>query len=157
MREKGLRVRGEKTGATARLVLESRPCLGGGKKYMTIADLEVRVKRALARSPEATVEELAKNCGVSSRQLRRHFQECLGRAPHQWVEGQTVEVVKGLLLAGKAPKEVCAKIGYKHLSHLYRKFKHATGMTPRQFVVAARSSAVRHPAKRIPDSDGQYC
>jgi AraC-like DNA-binding protein len=50
-----------------------------------------------------------------------------------------------LLLAGNSPKKVSLELGYKQLSHFYRNFKHAVGITPKQFVATRRLRRHRMP------------
>ena len=76
------------------------------------------------------VTELAKDCGVSERQLRRYFLERFGQSPRKWLADARLNGVKSLLAQGKLVKEIAAQAGFNHQSNFSRSFKQHYNATP---------------------------
>jgi transcriptional regulator GlxA family with amidase domain len=84
----------------------------------------------LATHAHFRVAELARNCGVSERQLRRYFLQRFGISPRDWIMKVRLSRVRGLLAAGKSVKEVAAQVGFNHQSNFSRSFKQHYNATP---------------------------
>jgi AraC-like DNA-binding protein len=84
----------------------------------------------LAARAHFRVTELAKDCGVSERQLRRYFLQQFGKTPREWMTIARLGGVKALLATGKSVKEVAAEAGFNHQSNFARSFKHYYKATP---------------------------
>lgn len=76
------------------------------------------------------VTELAKDCGVSDRQLRRYFLKQFGKSPREWMAVTRLGKVRPLLATGKSVKEIAAQAGFNHQSNFARSFKHYYNATP---------------------------
>jgi transcriptional regulator GlxA family with amidase domain len=83
-----------------------------------ITDWEDRAKRANYR-----VSELAAQCGITERQLRRYFLLKFRCSPHAWLSGRRIELVRPLLDSGKLIKEMAAVAGFSQASNFSRQFK----------------------------------
>ena len=78
-----------------------------------------------------SVEELAREAGLSPAHFARAFRETLGQPPHQYVLGRRLERARVLLEAPDArPSEIAAAVGFADQAHLTRMFKRAFGLTP---------------------------
>src|SRR5687767_13301700 len=88
----------------------------------------------LARVARYRSPELAKLCKVSSRQLRRQFQQYFGCSPQDWLKEQRIVAAERLLLTGELIKTVAYELGFKQTSHFCREFKSRKEVTPSEFV-----------------------
>jgi len=68
--------------------------------------------------------------------LVRAFRRELGISPHRYLTGRRIDAARRLLLAGQAPADVAAEVGFHDQSHLTRHFKRVLGVTPGSFAVA---------------------
>ncbi len=84
------------------------------------------------------LSEIARVAHFSEYHFHRLFRKRFGKTPkHVLVELQ-IEEAKRLMLAGQRPSEAACQAGFSHQSHLTSRFKNVTGMTPKQWVLAAR-------------------
>lgn len=84
----------------------------------------------LAADAKFRVTKLAKDCGVSERQLRRYFLEQFGKSPREWIATARLGKARALLATGKTVKEIAVQTGFNHTSNLTRCFKLHYGTTP---------------------------
>ncbi|HLX72310.1 MAG TPA: helix-turn-helix transcriptional regulator [Verrucomicrobiae bacterium] len=84
----------------------------------------------VAADAHFSVSKLAKECGVSERQLRRYFLKQFGKSPREWMAAQRMRKVRPLLATGKSVKEIAAQAGFNHQSNFARSFKHYYNATP---------------------------
>lgn len=84
----------------------------------------------LAGDAKFRVTKLAKDCGVSERQLRRYFLERFGKSPRQWMTAARMGQVRTLLTTAKTVKEISVKAGFNHQSSLSRSYRHHYNATP---------------------------
>ena len=87
----------------------------------------------LARAANYRASELAKKCGVSTRELERFFLAGTGKHPHEWLN--ELRQMQGCLLItrGKSVKEAAFELGYKYPAHFTRDFKQFHGIAPTDF------------------------
>lgn len=83
-----------------------------------------------AREAGYRATRLAKDCGVSLRQLERFFQKKTGQTPQNWLNSLRQREAIVLVIQGKSIKEVAYDLGYKQVSHFSREFKRAHGIAP---------------------------
>jgi AraC-like DNA-binding protein len=84
----------------------------------------------LARAAKYRASELAKNSGVSTRELERFFLARTGRHPHEWLNELRQAQGRLLIDRGNGVKETAFELGYKHPAHFTRDFKRFYGMSP---------------------------
>lgn len=88
----------------------------------------------LAGTAHYKARELAKLCGMSTRQLERLFQRELNRTPQDWLNEQRIDAAWRLLMLGGSVKSVAFELGFKQVSHFCRQFKAYKRVTPSQFL-----------------------
>jgi AraC-like DNA-binding protein len=85
---------------------------------------------------EMKMEELARECAVSLRQLQRIFKDEMGMSPGNFVVALKMEQAAALLGSGGFNvSEVAWRLGYQDGSYFSRVFKKYHGVAPRQFRV----------------------
>jgi len=90
----------------------------------------------LAQAAHYDANELAKLCGVSTRQLQRYFRRNFHHTPQHWLNERRLAAAQSLLLSGDSVKKVALDLGFKQPSHFCRQFKNRNHMTPSQFAVS---------------------
>lgn len=114
-----------------------RFCLEVSEKPMTggLAGWRLRlIDERLSDSPAApTLEELAKLCNVSVRQLTRGFRVSRGRSIGDYVEQRRMEAAKRLLVTGESVKTIAFTMGFSSPSSFTYAFRRAVGISPSQF------------------------
>lgn len=90
----------------------------------------------LAQAAHYDANKLAELCGVSTRQLQRHFRCRFHCSPQSWLNHRRLLAAEGLLLSGDSVKKVALDLGFKQPSHFCRQFKNRNHMTPSQFAVS---------------------
>ncbi|MET0535471.1 MAG: AraC family transcriptional regulator [Steroidobacter sp.] len=87
-----------------------------------------------------TLDDLARQAGVSRFHFARLFRVSTGDSPMAYLLKSRIERAKQLLLQNQRPVcEIAAVLGFCDQSHLTRTFRRLTGLTPREF---ARRHAV---------------
>jgi len=94
--------------------------------------LQARLEE-LAETANYDANKLAQLCGVSTRQLQRHFRRRFQDSPQNWLDDRKMSVAKTLLLSGDSVKQVAIALGFKHSSNFCRRFKCRINMTPSEF------------------------
>lgn len=80
---------------------------------------------------EASLQQIARECGLSVSYFSRAFKVSTGLTPHDWLQRRRVSRAKELLLAGNAPlAEIALTCGFADQSHLTRVFARLAGNTP---------------------------
>jgi AraC-like DNA-binding protein len=90
----------------------------------------------LAQAAHYDANKLAGLCGVSTRQLQRHFRCRFHCSPQNWLNYRRLLAAEGLLLSGDSVKKVAFDLGFKQPSHFCRQFKCRNKMTPSQFAMS---------------------
>jgi AraC family transcriptional regulator len=80
-----------------------------------------------------TLEELAKLCNLSVRQLTRGFRASRGRSIGEHVAQCRIENAKRLLATDESVKAIAYSLGFSSPSSFSFAFRRATGETPREF------------------------
>jgi len=105
----------------------------------TLAITEPDLARAIAfiRTHAATpiqVSDVLRDVAVSRSWLERRFQEALGRSPAEEIRRVRLERTKQLLADTDLPvPQVAVASGFGSREYLAYAFRHATGLTPREF------------------------
>ena len=81
-----------------------------------------------------TLDDLARQAGVSRFHFARLFRVSTGDSPMAYLLKSRVERAKQMLLHEERPVcEIAAALGFCDQSHLTRTFRRMTGLTPREF------------------------
>lgn len=85
-------------------------------------------------SGEISLEELARDCGVSRSHFARAFKKSVGSAPHRWLLEHRLRRARELMMSSKLSLSEIADIcGFADQSHFSRCFSSKTGMPPGQW------------------------
>ena len=85
-------------------------------------------------SEQLSLQALSELVGLSQAHFCREFKKSAGLAPHKYIMQQRIEMAKRLLRQQDlAIVKIAADCGFTHQSHMGRRFKEHTGVTPRQY------------------------
>jgi AraC family transcriptional regulator len=88
-----------------------------------------------------TVEELAREAGLSTYYFSRLFKKTIGKSPHQFVMSYRVEQArKQLRQTSDTLVDIAYRCGFSDQAHFTRVFKQHCNLTPRQFRAEQESS-----------------
>ena len=83
---------------------------------------------------DLTLEDVARQVGVSPRHFARAFRQSVGLPPHQWLLRRRIDRARQLLASGDSPlAEVAVRCGFAGQSHFTSTFRRATGITPGRY------------------------
>ncbi len=88
----------------------------------------------MARRAQFASHRMARLCGFSERQLRRHAQRRLGRSLQGWLEEQRLVAAGPMLRESRSVKVVAIDLRFKQLSHFSRQFTRFYGLSAREFL-----------------------
>lgn len=77
-----------------------------------------------------TLEELARQAGLSRFQALRHFRAIYGLPPHAFLRHVRVRVAHRLIRAGESLAEAALAAGFSDQAHMTRAFRQTVGYTP---------------------------
>lgn len=93
-----------------------------------------RIDERLADDPTTpSLEELAKLCGISIRQLTRGFRVSRGCSLGDYIEQRRMETAKRMLMAGDSVKAIAFAMGFASPSSFTYAFRRAAGISPTHF------------------------
>lgn len=105
---------------------------------------DMRLERALQRldrsdhlDEAASVAGVARELGLSERQLERLFRERVGISPKRYARLRRFERAVKLTRELGALSEVASVSGYADQAHFIREFRSFTGTTPRRYIQAS--------------------
>jgi len=84
-----------------------------------------------------SLEELAQQVGLSRYAIIRLFKANVGLTPHAFQRNLKINQARELLKQGISLAELAVNLGFSDQSHFHKAFKAHTGVTPRQFQLAA--------------------
>ena len=84
----------------------------------------------LAQANKYSVTSMARNCGVSTRQLERFFVELHGKSPRSWLQELRMQRALELMRDCTPVKEASYVLGYKNSTHFGHAFKKFFGISP---------------------------
>ncbi|MFD5830791.1 GlxA family transcriptional regulator [Lentzea sp. NPDC060358] len=88
---------------------------------------------------ELTLEDLARQAGMSTRTVNRRFREQTGTTPLQWLHRTRVRQAQHLLETTKDPVELIAsRVGFGSATAFRDRFKRITGTSPHAYRAAFR-------------------
>lgn len=79
------------------------------------------------------LDELAKLCGISIRQLTRGFRASRGCSIGDYIEQRRMETAKRMLMAGDSVKAIAFTLGFASPSSFTYAFRRAVGISPSHF------------------------
>lgn len=85
-----------------------------------------------------TLAELAGLTGLSMWRFATVFRQQVGVAPHRYICRLRLERAQALIRDGVPAATAASEAGFYDQSHLSRHFKNVFGMTPGQYMMAAR-------------------
>ncbi len=101
-----------------------------------------RETKAIARAKEylrshyasnVNVQEVAAAVGLSPAYLIRAFRRSVGMPPYTWLLQLRIDHARELLAQGREIAGVALEVGFADQSHLTRRFRSVTGLTPGQY------------------------
>ena len=95
-----------------------------------------------------SLDDLARELGMSPFALVRSFRAETGLPPHAYVNHLRVRLARRLLDGGVAPADVAARAGFADQAHLTRHFKRVVGVPPRSY------QRYREDGKNVQDRAG---
>ncbi|MCB6182655.1 AraC family transcriptional regulator [Leeia sp. TBRC 13508] len=99
-------------------------------------DRAVRMARELIQDclcETFSLEEIAKQVGMSRYHLIRRFQQIYGQTPHAYQLDQRILSARQQLKRGAKLSELANQLGFADQSHFQRVFKQRLAVTPRQY------------------------
>ncbi|MDJ0626790.1 MAG: AraC family transcriptional regulator [Rhodobacter sp.] len=100
--------------------------------HRVLAYIRARLDRTV------TVDELAKEAGMSPSHFSRVFKETLGSTPMQYVLAYRIEQAIKMMADPMRPLgDIALACGFSDQAHFSRSFKQVTGQTPRNFRAAS--------------------
>ena len=86
------------------------------------------------RMQDISLEEMAKLVGLSESQFARSFKISTGMPPYKWSVDARIKRAQELLLLGKESiSAIAIQTGFADQSHFTKKFRRATGATPKDW------------------------
>ncbi len=82
---------------------------------------------------DMSLDDIARQAGLSPYHLSRIFKESLGLPPHKYLIQIRVQRAKHLLMSGISIGDVALQVGFADQSHLTKWFKRIVGVPPGQF------------------------
>lgn len=98
-----------------------------------LPDTLTPIVHALEQEPLASLEQLARQAGLSRYQLIRAFRAATGMTPHAYQLNLCVNRARAGLLAGEELADMACRLGFADQSHLQRVFKAHAGVTPGRY------------------------
>lgn len=88
----------------------------------------------LHADPNVSVDQLARDTGISTAQLRRHFHRRFGASPREYLNRVRLEDARQLLeTTDLSAGDIAGRIGFHSSSHFNMLFKSAFGVPPAQY------------------------
>jgi AraC family transcriptional regulator len=94
---------------------------------------ERRAKELLSAhlNGEVSINEVARQCGLSRSHFMRAFTRTTGQPPHRWLIARRIESARDLLLRSTLPiADIATRLGFADQSHFTRVFGSVVGHTP---------------------------
>ena len=80
-----------------------------------------------------SLDDLAREVGLSRAHLARQFTAAFGSPPHRYLRALRIEQAKRALATGTSVTEVCLDVGFESLGTFSSTFQRHTGYSPRQW------------------------
>ncbi len=77
------------------------------------------------------MSDMAKRCGLSPTHFNRRFKQLLRMTPMQYLRGIRIQAAQKMLVTtSRSLAEIAVDVGYTDQSHLTKRFREVTGITP---------------------------
>jgi AraC-like DNA-binding protein len=104
------------------------------------------VRRRLRSDEEVTVEAVTKELGYTRQYVSGRFHRITGRLLSHFLKEKRLEKAARLLKAGNLRvSQIARRCGFDSENYFRQQFRDRFGMSPRQFRVSGRMSALRRP------------
>jgi len=135
----------------------------GGLSSRALRRVRERIENGLANG--VTLNDLAREVGLSRAHFARAFKTSTGVPPHQFVTSRRIERAKELLRHSDQPlADIALTVGFSSQAHFTDQFRRITGITPLRLRRETRSSPDRDSgdepdvdprgrARRLPERD----
>ena len=88
---------------------------------------------------DASIDDIAQDCGLSSGRFSKAFKEGNGVSPHKWLLAQRVEFAKSMLSGEETSlADIATSSGFSDQSHFTHTFTKLAGMSPGAFRRSSR-------------------
>lgn len=124
---------GERETPDAGLAIEPRP----------VRRARLYLERCFTRQP--TLDELAREAGVSKYHLARLFRAFHGLPPHAYLTYVRVAAARTMLAGGARGTAIAAQTGFADQSHFSRSFRRVMGLSPLEYARASRGAGAEGP------------
>jgi AraC-like DNA-binding protein len=104
----------------------------------------------LAAVSDYRVEEMARHCRISPRQLQRHFLVVFGQTPKRWLDELRARAAAHEILHGALVKRASSDLHFKQASHFTKFFKRVKGTTPTKYAHKRPPSAMSEMDNKSP-------
>jgi len=114
---------------------------------------ERRVKELLLSRLDGalSLDEIARECGVSRSHLARAFKRSTGQTPHRWLLARRIERACELLRDSRLPlAEISTRCGFADQSHFTRVLRSALGESPGKWRRENIAALGQRPLGRLP-------
>ena len=96
------------------------------------------------------VDDMARKCRVSPRQLQRHFLLLFGSTPKRWLDETRARAAAEEIASGELAKTASINLRFKQASHFTKFFKRLNGLTPKEYIDSGTMSEMdKECPKRI--------
>jgi len=85
-----------------------------------------------------SIDDLAREAGLSSFHFARAFKRSTGEGPHRFVTRKRIERAREMLISGLSPVQTALACGFSGQSHFTQRFREFTGVTPGAFARAGK-------------------
>lgn len=104
----------------------------GRRGVVAVGDFKRHIYSSILRS--VTLEQLARECGMSLTMFKSTFRHYFNAPPHRWIVVYRLYVAQQLLLVtNESVKTICYRCGFCSPSHLIRCFRREFGITPSRY------------------------
>lgn len=118
-------------GDFARRYGRGAPLPPAGREAPAVAQIKAFLRAHHARN--VSIRELTAVTGLSAAYMIRAFHRAAGMPPHAWLLQFRIARARQMLAAGRPIAGVALDLGFADQSHLTRRFRSVTGLTPGQY------------------------
>lgn len=98
--------------------------------FVAPAKIDLRLFMEQYYTQDIDLAGLAHYAGRSLSAFKQEFSDTFGMSPRRWIIRRRLDDAYRRIAQGGRPAEVCAKVGFKSLSHFSRAFKRQFGVPP---------------------------